>query len=231
MHIRIENLSYSYPDGQKALSQISLNILKGERVAILGPNGAGKSTLLLHLNGILKGSGEIVVDGIELTNKTISSIRRKVGIIFQDPNDQLFCPTVREDVEFGPLHFGLKKDEIDELVFHSLEQVAMQHTQNRISHHLSLGERKRVSIAAVLACSPDILIFDEPVAMLDPKRKRELISFIKQSDKTIIIATHDPVLALNTCNRCVLMNEGKIVYDGPAEDVLQNQELLLKHGL
>lgn len=231
MQISIENLSYSYPDGQRALHNISLNIGKGERVAILGSNGAGKSTLLLHLNGILKGSGKIVIDGTLLDNKTISLIRRKVGLIFQDPNDQLFCPTVKEDVAFGPLHFGLKEEEIDEVVAHALDQVDMRHAQNRAAHHLSLGEKKRVSIATVLACSPEILIFDEPAAMLDPKRKRELISFINKSDKTILIATHDPEFARNTSTRCLLMHEGKIVADEPSQEILQNQELLFKYGL
>ena len=231
MHILIENLSYYYPDGQQALSDVSLEISKGERIAIVGPNGAGKSTLLLHLNGILKGNGKIAIDGVNLTDKSLPFIRRKVGIIFQDPNDQLFCPTVRDDVAFGPEHFGLTHDKIDQVVTTALNHVAMNHKAHRPAHHLSLGERRRVAIAAVLACEPEILVFDEPIAMLDPKRQREMISFIKGTNKTVIIATHDPQFALTTTTRCIIMNGGKIVADGKSEQILNDHELLSKHGL
>lgn len=231
MQIIIENLSYTYPDGQSALSGISVSIPKGERVALVGANGAGKSTLLLHLNGILRGKGRIVIDGVELKNETLAEVRRKVGIIFQDPNDQLFCPTVLDDVAFGPEHFGFSHDEIHQAVDLALDHVAMKYAAHRAAHHLSLGERRRVSIAAVLACSPEIIVFDEPAAMLDPKRKREMTSFIKESDKTVILATHDPQFALETTTRCILMNGGRIVADGLSSKVLGNHELLAQHGL
>jgi cobalt/nickel transport system ATP-binding protein len=231
MHIIIQNLSYHYPDGQKALSDVSLTISKGERIALVGPNGAGKSTLLLHLNGILKGIGEIAIDGVILSDETLPIIRRKVGIIFQDPNDQLFCPTVRDDVAFGPEHFGLTHDKIDHVVTTALNHVAMNHKAHRPAHHLSLGERRRVAIAAVLACEPEILVFDEPIAMLDPRRQREMTSFIRETQKTVIIATHDPQFALTTTTRCILMNSGKIVADGPSKEILGNGQLLAQYGL
>jgi len=231
MQIIIENLSYTYPDGQIALSDVSLSISKGERIAFVGANGAGKSTLLLHLNGILRGPGKILVDGVQLSEKTLPSIRRKVGIIFQDPNDQLFCPTVESDVAFGPEHFGFEHEKIHAIVDESLDKVDMKRAAHRAAHHLSLGERRRVSIAAVLACEPDILVFDEPAAMLDPKRRREMASFIRETDKTVLIATHDPEFALNTTTRCILMDGGKIVADGPSKEIMGNCELLSKHGL
>ncbi len=231
MHIAVNGLNYSYPDGHKALHDISLNVSRGEKVALVGSNGAGKSTLLLHLNGILRGDGNITIEGVELRDDTINAIRKKVGIIFQDPNDQLFCPTVRDDVAFGPEHFGLDASSVDEIVARSLSHVAMGHAANRAAHHLSLGERKRVSIAAVLACAPEILIFDEPAAMLDPRRKREMISFIKGSNRTVIIATHDPDFAVQTTSRCVIMDRGRIVAEGDSKSILNDSELLSSHGL
>jgi len=231
MHIITENLSFSYKDGLNALSNISVSIPSGEHVAIIGPNGAGKSTFLMQLNGILRGSGKIFIDGILLTEKTIKEIRKKVGIIFQDPNDQLFCPTVYDDVAFGPLHFKIGHEKIDEIVKKSLNRVSMLHAQKKSSHHLSLGEKKRVSIAAVLACSPEILIFDEPSSMLDPRNKRELADFLTKTEKTIIIATHDLEFAIKTTTRCLLMNNGTIVCDGPTHEILNNKEILLKNGL
>lgn len=231
MHIIVENLSFKYGDGHEALSDISISIPRGEHIAVVGPNGAGKSTLLLHLNGIFRGNGKIMIDGLELSDKTLPEIRRKVGLIFQDPNDQLFCPTVYDDVAFGPLHFNSERKDIDDIVKKALDQVSMQHAQRRSAHHLSLGERKRVSIATVLACSPEILIFDEPSSMLDPRCRRELANFIKKTEKTVIVATHDPVFALATTTRCILLNEGRIASDGPAEKILQDEELLLKNGL
>jgi len=200
-------------------------------VALVGSNGAGKSTLLLHLNGILRGEGRIIIGGIELRNETLAEIRRKVGIIFQDPNDQLFCPTVEDDVAFGPEHFGFPHDKIHFTVESALEKVGMAHAAHRAVHHLSLGERRRVSIASVIACEPKILIFDEPAAMLDPKRKREMTSFIRQSDRTILIATHDPQFALQTTTRCILMDKGRIVADGESSRILGDSELLTRHGL
>jgi cobalt/nickel transport system ATP-binding protein len=230
-YIRIENLTYSYPDGSLALDGIDLSISKKERISIIGPNGAGKSTLILHLNGILRGKGSITIDGLEMDDRNIRQIRRKVGVIFQDPNDQLFCPTVHDDVAFGPLHFGLSAGEIDSIVDDSLREVTMLNAKPRPSHHLSLGEKRRVSIATVLACRPDVLIFDEPAAMLDPKRRRWLIGFMNTCDKTIITATHDLELALLCSDRTILMQRGRIVADGPTRQILSNERLLAENDL
>lgn len=230
-HVLLKNLSFSYPDGSPALRDINLSIRDGEKVALIGPNGAGKSTLLLHLNGILRGSGTVEIDGTTLSDETVREIRRKVGMIFQDPNDQLFCPTVADDVAYGPMHFGLPGEDLHEIVHDALKEVGMEHLARRAAHHLSLGERRRVTIAAVLACRPDILAMDEPAATLDPKRRRWLIDFINESSKTAIIATHDLDLALRTCGRVVLMNEGKIAADGEIRAILADAGLLTANDL
>jgi energy-coupling factor transporter ATP-binding protein EcfA2 len=230
-YLSLEGVSFTYQDGREALSDISLAIAQGERVSLVGPNGAGKTTLLLQLNGIRRGTGRIKIGGEELTDRTIRSIRRRVGLIFQDPNDQLFCPTVEEDVAFGPLHFDKTRDEIEHIVDNSLRKVEMEDAAKRLTHHLSLGERRRISIACVLACNPEVLAFDEPSASLDPRRRRELIDFIRSTDKTVLVATHDLELALSTCSRCILMDGGKIVADGATRDILGNAELLQKHDL
>jgi cobalt/nickel transport system ATP-binding protein len=230
-HVTIKNLSFAYPDGFQALQDISLSVADGERVALVGPNGAGKTTLLLHLNGILRGQGSIKVGAEFLDDKTIMSIRRRVGLIFQDPNDQLFCPTVEEDIAFGPLHFEFNNQEIQELVKSSLKQVDMEGMEKRLTHHLSFGERKRISIACVLSCNPEILAFDEPSASLDPKHRRELIEFIQKTDKTVLIATHDLDLALKTCSRCIIMNGGKIVANGDIEEFFRDDALLRQNDL
>lgn len=230
-HVMLKNLSFSYPDGSPALRDINLSIQDGEKVALIGPNGAGKSTLLLHLNGILRGSGAVEIDGTTLSDRTVREIRRKVGMIFQDPNDQLFCPTVADDVAYGPMHFGLPREDLHEIVQDALKEVGMEHLARRAAHHLSLGERRRVTIAAVLACRPDILAMDEPAATLDPKRRRWLIDFINRSSKTAIIATHDLDLALRTCGRVVLMNAGKIAADGEIRTILADAGLLTANDL
>lgn len=230
-HVLLKNLSFSYPDGSPALRDINLSIRDGEKVALIGPNGAGKSTLLLHLNGILRGSGAVEIDGTTLSDRTVREIRRKVGMIFQDPNDQLFCPTVADDVAYGPMHFGLPREDLHEIVHDALKEVGMEHLARRAAHHLSLGERRRVTIAAVLACRPDILAMDEPAATLDPKRRRWLIDFINRSSKTAIIATHDLDLALRTCGRVVLMNAGKIAADGEIGAILADAGLLTANDL
>jgi len=229
--VSINNLNFMYHDGHVALDNISLDVERGQRLAIIGPNGAGKSTLLLHLNGILQGDGKIDIDGLKISKKTIGEVRKKVGLVFQDPNDQLFCPTVRDDVGYGPLYFDMSKDERESLTKQSLESVEMLDCIDRPSHHLSMGEKRRVSLAAVLACKPEILAMDEPAASLDPKRKKWLVDFIKKNDRTIIIATHDLRLAYNTCDRCVLMNKGKIVADGNISDILSDSQLLLSNDL
>ncbi len=230
-HLVIEHVSFTYSDGTCALNDVSLIVGQGERLAVVGPNGSGKTTLLLQLNGILRGEGTVTIGGEQLDDETIMSIRRKVGLIFQDPNDQLFCPTVEEDVAFGPLHFDRPRHEIDGIIIDSLRRVEMEDTAKRMTHHLSLGERRRISIAAVLACDPEILAFDEPSASLDPRRRRELIDFIRSTDKTVLVATHDLDLALMSCQRCVILDRGSIVADGPIRNILHDTALLHQHDL
>jgi len=229
--IVFDRISFAYSDGTLALSNTDISIAEGEKVALIGPNGAGKSTLLLHLNGILRGSGRIIIDGETIEENTLQSIRRKVGMIFQDPNDQLFCPTVEDDVAFGPLHFGLKREELDNVIHDALAKVEMEDAIKRPAHHLSLGERRRVTLAAVLACKPKILALDEPAAMLDPKRRRWLVDFLNTSTQTVILATHDLDFASRTCRRAVLMNEGKIVADGDIGEIMSNSKLLADNDL
>lgn len=230
-YLKIEELSFSYPDGLKAIDAVSISVAQGDRLALVGPNGAGKTTLLLHLNGVLRGEGYIKVGKDEMSDQNLMTIRKRVGLIFQDPNDQLFCPTVEEDVAFGPLHFDRPPDEISQIVIRSLESVDMTETLKRLTHHLSLGERKRISIACVLACDPEILAFDEPSASLDPKHRRALIEFIQKTDKTVLIATHDLDLALKTCNRCIIMNKGRVVADGNIKEIFGNSDLLRQNDL
>ena len=229
--IEIRSLSFSYPDGRRALSEVSLSVGEGERVALIGPNGAGKSTLLLHMNGILRGEGEVKVDGIRLSKETLPEIRRRVGLVFQDPNDQLFCPTVADDVAFGPMHFGLAREELEGIVADSLSAVGMGDAAGRPAHHLSVGERRRVTLAAVLACDPKVLALDEPAAMLDPKRRRWLTEFLAGQGRTVVLATHDLDFALATCPRTVLMHGGRVVADGETRAILADRPLLSSHDL
>lgn len=230
-HIEINNLTYRYHDGRVALNDVSLKIDKGERVALIGPNGAGKSTLLLQLNGILRGEGEVMIDDKVLCDENLKEIRRTVGLIFQDPNDQLFCPTVRDDVSYGPRYLNYTKSEIEDITRTALMKVGMEHAIDRPSHHLSQGEKRRITIAAVLACDPEILALDEPAATLDPKRKEWLVNFIGESKHTILLATHDMQFARHTCKRAILMNKGKIVADGDIESILSDKQLLAENDL
>jgi len=224
--VQMKDVSFTYSDGHRALSGVSLAISAGERVAIIGSNGAGKSTLLMHLNGILRGEGSIRIGGTELSDHTLPELRRMVGMIFQDPNDQLFCPSVRDDVMFGPLQFGIPEERLEKVVRDALRQVGLEEAMGRPAHHLSVGERRRVTIACVLACDPKILAMDEPAAMLDPKRRRWLIDFINQTQHTVIVATHDLDFALATCRRAILLNGGHVVADGPLHAILSDSRLL-----
>jgi cobalt/nickel transport system ATP-binding protein len=229
--IAIRNLHYTYPDGTKALSGINLDILGGESLGIIGPNGAGKSTLLLHLNGILRSDGAVKVLGREMTEENLPLIRSRVGLIFQDPENQLFMPTVSDDVSFGPINLGMKKDEVLDSVRRALEEVDMLHCLNRSPHHLSLGEKKRVAIATVLSMNPDILVLDEPSSNLDPRHRRELISLIKKLPLTKIIATHDLGLVAELCSRIAVMDGGRMVTMGDTPRILGDQVLLEEYGM
>ncbi|HBY09550.1 MAG TPA: cobalt ABC transporter ATP-binding protein [Chloroflexi bacterium] len=227
----IEELSFSYPDGHQALFQISLTIGRGEKVALVGPNGAGKSTLMLHLNGILLGQGAICMAGLPLMKENLPLIRSKVGMVFQNPDDQLFSPTVFEDVAFGPLHMGLPEAEVRQRVEHALAQVGMSKYRERLSHHLSVGEKKRISIATVLSMDPEILVLDEPSAGLDPRARRSLINLLREMELTMLVSTHDMRLVAELFPRIIVMDGGHIVADGETSEILGDQALLESHGL
>jgi len=230
--IKIRNLEYVYPDGTRALKGVNLDISKGESVGLIGPNGAGKSTLLLHLNGILKGTkGSVEVLGMRMEDKNLAKIRRKVAIVFQEPDDQLFMPTVFDDVAFGPVNSDYSKEKVKEKVKKALRQVRMEGYEDRCSHHLSLGEKKKISIATVLSMDPEILILDEPTISLDPGARRELIKLLKDLNITKIIAGHDLELIVEICSRVVLLDEGEIVTNGDPREVLSNKSLMELHGL
>jgi len=230
--IKIRNLEYVYPDGTRALKGVNLDISKGESVGLIGPNGAGKSTLLLHLNGILKGTkGSVEVLGMRVEDENLAKIRRKVAIVFQEPDDQLFMPTVFDDVAFGPVNSGYSKEKVKEKVKKALRQVRMEGYEDRCSHHLSLGEKKKISIATVLSMDPEILILDEPTISLDPGARRELIKLLKDLNITKIIAGHDLELIVEICSRVVLLDEGEIVTNGDPREVLSNKSLMELHGL
>ncbi|MDD5448332.1 MAG: ABC transporter ATP-binding protein [Actinomycetota bacterium] len=229
--IRVSNLNFTYPDGTPALRGVFLTVRKGESLGIMGPNGAGKSTLALHLNGILQGEGEVEIMGLPINKKNLKEIRRKVGFVFQDPDDQLFCPTVREDVAFGPLNMGLAPDVVEWAVGRSLAWVGMEGSEDRSPHHMSFGEKKRVALATVLSMEPEILVLDEPVANLDPQGRREFINLVKSLDVTKVIVSHDISLNEEVCNRIAVMDKGKIVAEGPTSKILEEKAFLLEHGL
>jgi cobalt transport protein ATP-binding subunit len=229
--IEVEKLTFAYPDGHPALHETSLSIAPGEKVALVGPNGAGKSTLMLHLNGILQGKGRVCVCGLEVGEKTLGKVRAAVGLVFQNPDDQLFSPTVFDDVAFGPIYQGLKKAEIETRVFHALEAVHMVDYARRVSHHLSVGEKKRIAIATVLSMQPAILVLDEPSAGLDPRARRSLINLLRELPQTMLVSTHDLPLARELFPRTVIMDHGEIVADGPTESLLNDVALLEAHGL
>lgn len=229
--VEINKLRFSYPDGHPALKGVSLQIDRGEKVALVGPNGAGKSTLMLHLNGILAGQGNIRVAGMPVTKENLPTIRAKVGLVFQNPDDQLFSPTVFEDVAFGPLHMGLPEAEVRERVTQALDQVEMDQYAHRLSHHLSMGEKKRISIATVLAMRPEILILDEPSAGLDPRARRSLINLLRRLSLTMLVSTHDMALVAELFPRIIIMDDGRMVADGPTTSLMADETLLETHGL
>ena len=230
--IRVENLSYRYPDGRVALDGVDLNIAPGERVAILGPNGAGKTTLMLHLNGVLSASsGTVEIGGMALNRKNLREIRRRVGVVFQDPDDQLFMPTVAQDVAFGPANFGVTGDALAERVQAALEIVSMTEHADRSPAHLSGGQRRRAALATVLACEPEILVLDEPSANLDPVARRELAETLATLSATMVIVTHDLPYAAQLCERAIVLDSGVVVADDSVTVVLSDRELLAAHRL
>jgi cobalt/nickel transport system ATP-binding protein len=230
--ITVTDLSYIYPDGTAALSGVDLSIMSGETVALMGPNGAGKSTLALHFNGILAPTGgKVEVMGLEVNKKNLRQVRDHVGLVFQDPDDQLFSPTVREDVAFGPLNQRLAPEQVDHAVRRALKWVGMEGFENRSPHHMSFGEKKRISLATVLSMDPDVLVLDEPVSNMDPRGRREFIELIKVLEATKIIITHDLSMARDLCDRVVLMDGGRIVAVGHPSVTLADGRLLEKHGL
>lgn len=230
--IEIDDLSYTYPDGHLALSNITLHIQPEEKVALVGPNGAGKSTLILHINGILSGKGTIRVGGLDLQQPgNLGKVRAMVGLVFQSPDDQLFSPTVYDDVAYGPLYQGLPVAEVNQRVEDALHVVGMDGYTRRISHHLSMGEKKRIAIATVLSMQPEVLVLDEPTAGLDPRARRSLINLLGKLPLTTLVSTHDMYLVRDLFPRMVVMDEGCIIADGATENILYNKLLLEEHGL
>jgi cobalt transport protein ATP-binding subunit len=230
--LSVRGLSFAYPDGRVALSGVDLRIGRGERVALLGPNGAGKTTLALHVNGVLvPSSGTASVGGLPVRKANLREIRRRVGLVFQDPDDQLFMNTVAEDVAFGPANFGVRGAELDQRVAQALACVGMSAHADRSPLHLSGGQRRRVALATVLACEPDILVLDEPSANLEPVARRELAETLTGLDTTMLMITHDLPYAAQLCPRSVIMDDGAVVADGPTLDLLADTPLLAKHRL
>ena len=229
--LSVHDLYFSYHDEHEALRGVSFELCEGDKVALVGPNGAGKSTLMLHLNGILTGQGDVIVGTERITRDNLPAVRAMVGVVFQSPDDQLFSPTVFEDVAFGPLHMGLPKDEVFTRVDAALEAVQMSGYKDRLSHHLSVGEKKRIAIATVLSMNPQILILDEPSAGLDPRARRTLINLLRDLPITMLVSTHDMKLVEELFPRTIVMDEGRIVGDGDTKEILSDEKFLNEHGL
>jgi cobalt/nickel transport system ATP-binding protein len=230
--VEVRDLFYAYPDGTEALKGVSFRVEHGCAVALVGANGAGKSTLLMHLNGYLPTTrGDVCVGDTSVTRETAALVRRAVGMVFQDPDDQLFMPTVAEDVAFGPLNAGLPLEQVERRVATALERVGMTHVRGRPPYRLSAGEKRAVAIATVLAMAPDILVMDEPSANLDPRARRRLIELLLSFEHTRIIATHDLELVVEVCSRVIVLDGGKVVADGPTRELLNDETLMLEHGL
>jgi cobalt/nickel transport system ATP-binding protein len=229
--VRARGLVYRYPNGHAALSGIDLAVSHGERVALLGPNGAGKTTFVLHLNGLLRGEGELEVAELAVRAETLHELRARVGIVFQDPDDQLFLPTVAEDVAFGPANLGLRGPELNTRVDEALAAVGMSEHRDRAPHHLSFGQRRRVAVATVLAMRPEILVLDEPSSNLDPAARRELAEILRGLPVTLLMVTHDLPYARELCDRSVVLDGGRIVADGSTRTLLGDAPLLARHRL
>ncbi|MEU7898386.1 ABC transporter ATP-binding protein [Nonomuraea sp. NPDC049152] len=230
--LEVSELAYAYPDGTQALFGVNLSIGRGERVALLGPNGAGKTTLVMHLNGILTaGHGTVSVAGTPVRADTLKEIRQRVGLVFQDPDDQLFMPTVRDDVAFGPANMGVRGEELERRVKNALDRVGMADHLDRPPHHLSFGQRRRVAVATVLVMEPEILVLDEPSSNLDPAARRELAEILRSLDVTVLMVTHDLPYALELCERSLILSGGVIAADGPTRTLLSDPSLLSEHRL
>ena len=230
--LAVTGLAFAYPDGHQALFGVDLVLGRGERVALLGANGAGKTTLVMHLNGLLTGGvGSVRVAGLEVDKDNLREIRRRVGVVFQDPDDQLFMPTVRDDVAFGPANMGLEGAALDERVAYALGLVGMQEYADRPPHHLSFGQRRRVAVATVLAMEPEILVLDEPSSNLDPASRRELADILRSLDITMLMVTHDLPYALELCPRAVILADGIVVADGPTRAILTDDALMRANRL
>jgi cobalt/nickel transport system ATP-binding protein len=229
--IHARELAYRYPDGREALRGVELHVEHGERVAVLGPNGAGKTTFMHHLNGLVLGHGFLEVAGLPVQRNTLAELRARVGLVFQDPDDQLFMPTVHEDVAFGPLNQGLDRATVRDRVNDALGAVRMTHAADRAPHQLSMGERRRVAIATVLAMEPRLLVLDEPSANLDPRARRDLLDVLERIDRTLLVTTHDLPLAAELCERTVILAAGRIAADGPTHQILADHDLLAAHDL
>ncbi len=233
--IQVANLSYRYHDGTEALRGVGFNVAQGECVALLGPNGSGKSTLLLHLNGLLPEhldrDGAVRILGQPITPDNLDTVRRQVGLVFQDPDDQLFCPSVEEDVAFGPQQLGLSQQQVSARVEKALAQAGLAGFGHRATHHLSHGEKRRACLAGVLACEPTVLVLDEPTSDLDPRGRREFKALLQQIPATKLIATHDLELVVELCSRAIVLDHGMVVAEGPVAELLNNEELMLAHGL
>jgi len=230
--IEVRDLHFAYPDGTQALRGVTFGVAQGESVAIVGGNGAGKSTLLQHLNGYLMATrGEVRIGGQPIARETLAQVRRAVGLVFQDPDDQLFMATVFDDVAFGPLNFGLPPQTVEEVALAALERVGMLHLRERPPHKLSAGEKRAVAIATVLAMSPEVLVMDEPSSNLDPRGRRRLIELLRSFNHTKLIVSHDLELVVELCPRAIMLDGGVIVADGPTVELFSNEALMLAHGL